>query len=98
MLRDFLIGCHNMNAPTVTVSEIQAKIKSSEYYILNDGRTTMCQLTLENGFTVLGESSCVSPENFNKALGEKYAFEKAADKIWELEGYLLKQKLYEAVK
>ena len=54
-----------------------------------DGRTTVCQLTMQNGFTVRGESSCVSVENFNKELGEKYAYEKAFDAAWAFEGYLL---------
>lgn len=56
---------------------------------------TTCVLVLRNGFTVTGESACVSPENFNAELGRKYAREKAINKIWELEGYLLKQRLYE---
>ncbi|WEI17129.1 Gp49 family protein [Acinetobacter proteolyticus] len=57
---------------------------------------TICILTLENGFTVTGESACASPENFNKLLGQKIAFENARNKIWQLEGYLLKEKLYQA--
>ncbi len=85
-----------MNAPTVTMGGILAKIKKSEYLVLPDERTTLCMLTLENGYTLRGESSCVSLENFNVALGEKYAYENAVEKIWPLEGYLLTQKLYEA--
>lgn len=56
---------------------------------------TFCVLVLKNGFTVTGESACASPENFNKELGQKIARENARNKIWALEGYLLKQKLYE---
>ena len=55
----------------------------------------MCCLTLVNGFTVTGESACASPENFNAEIGKKIAFEQARNKIWVLEGYLLKQKLFE---
>lgn len=83
-----------MNAPTVTMGDILAKIKKSEYLILPDGRTTLCMLTLENGYTIRGESSCVSIENFNVALGEKYAYENAVEKIWPLEGYLLAEHLW----
>ena len=82
-----------MNAPQVTVADIQAKIAAAEYTLLSDGRTTICQLTLKNGFTVIGKSACVSAGNYNKGLGEKYAFEDAANKIWELEGYLLCERL-----
>ena len=59
------------------------------------GLLTFCVLVLENGFTVTGESACVSPENFDASLGQKIAMENALDKIWPLEGYLLKQKLHE---
>lgn len=56
---------------------------------------TFCVLTLENGFTVTGESACVSPENFDAEIGKKIAFQNAREKIWLLEGYLLKERLYQ---
>lgn len=83
-----------MHAPTVTMGGILAKIKKAEYLILPDGRTTLCMLTLENGYTLRGESSCVSIDNFNVALGEKYAYQNAVEKVWALEGYLLTERLY----
>ena len=55
----------------------------------------MCCLTLQNGFTVTGESACASPENFDAELGRKIARDNARNKIWALEGYLLKQRLSE---
>ncbi len=82
----------------VQASDIQSKIKQTTYTLLPDGRTTVCQITLENGFTVNGSSACVVKEEYNQALGEKYAFEKAFDNIWELEGYLLAEKRYQASK
>jgi len=54
---------------------------------------TFCVLVLKNGFTVTGESACASPENFNAEIGRKIARQKAVEKIWPLEGYLLKEKL-----
>lgn len=57
---------------------------------------TFCVLVLENGFTVTGESACASPENFNEEIGRKVAYQNALEKVWLLEGYLLKNKLYEA--
>ena len=56
---------------------------------------TFCVLVLENGFTVTGESSCASQENFDPEVGRKIARENAVNKIWMLEGYLLKQALHE---
>lgn len=57
---------------------------------------TFCVLVLENGFTVTGESACASPENFDAEIGRKIAFENARNKVWMLEGYLLKEKLHQA--
>ncbi|SWJ13157.1 Uncharacterised protein [Klebsiella pneumoniae] len=52
-------------------------------------------MVLRNGFTVTGESACASPENFDPEIGRKIARENAVNKIWMLEGYLLKQRLSE---
>ncbi|WP_042062752.1 Gp49 family protein [Aeromonas allosaccharophila] len=57
---------------------------------------TICVLVLKNGFTVTGESACASPENFSAELGRKIARENAINKVWMLEGYLLKQQLHDA--
>lgn len=59
---------------------------------------TFCILTLENGFTVTGESACASPENFDAEIGKKIAYDNAREKIWMLEGYLLKEKLNHQIK
>lgn len=57
---------------------------------------TFCVLVLKNGFTVTGENACVSPENFDPEIGRKIARDNAVNKIWMLEGYLLKQRLHES--
>ena len=83
----------NLKAPHLGPELIDSKIKGVDYSVF--GVLTVCVMTLENGFNVLGTSAPVSSENFNPELGKKIAYEKAREKIWELEGYLLKQKLYE---
>lgn len=45
-------------------------------------------------FTVTDESACASPQNFDAEIGEKIAYENARNKIWQLEGYLLKEQLH----
>lgn len=60
------------------------------------GCLTFCVLVLRNGFTVTGESACASPANFNAEIGRQIAREKAREKIWTLEGYLLKERLHNA--
>ena len=84
-----------LNAPRLTPAHIDSVIRAIDYIVLPCGRTTICQLTLMNGYTITGESASVSKENFNEAIGKEIAYNNARDKIWMLEGYLLKQKLYE---
>ncbi|EOQ73495.1 Gp49 family protein [Acinetobacter lactucae] len=58
---------------------------------------TFCVLILNNGFKIVGVNcASVSPENFDEQLGRKLAYEDARRKIWELEGYLLKERLYQS--
>ena len=80
----------------VTLDGIKAKIKGETYLVLPNGRTTVCQLTLENGFTVEGYSACVDPSEFNLNIGRMFAFEDAVKKIWPLEGYLLAEEMHNA--
>jgi hypothetical protein len=80
----------------LTASDLIEKIKRVEYVVMPKSTTTVCQLHLENGYTVIGTSACIDPRRFNKATGEHYAYEDAVEKLWELEGYLLKQRRFEA--
>ena len=86
-------GCDT--APRITPKHITEVIKEVDYYVFPKTQLTICCMTLENGFTVTGESACASPENFNKAIGERISYDMALNKIWMLEGYLLKQLLYD---
>lgn len=85
-----------LTAPRLTPFLVDAAIKAEDYYVFPGSQLTVCCLTLQNGFTVVGESACASPENFNAELGRKISRDKARDKIWALEGYLLKERLFEA--
>jgi hypothetical protein len=100
------IVAKGLTAPRVTPAMIEAAI-SEEYCFTaaaalkgTPGESsqsckllTICVLVLKNGFTVTGESACASPENFDAELGAKIARGHAKDKIWALEGYMLKSKL-----
>ena len=87
-----------LTAPRLTPDLIDSKIKGKNFHVFDKSCLTVCCLTLENGFTVTGESACASPANFNAEIGQKIAYEQARNKIWMLEGYLLKQSLSEATK
>lgn len=96
-----------MTAPRITLQDIENNILDEYYFNAADAfggkdtchyvplsLMTFCILVLANGFTVTGESACVSADNYDKAIGEKIARENAINKIWPLMGYSLKQYLY----
>ena len=89
-----LINLKGLSARRLRPEDIDAVIKDAQYYVFPNTQLTVCCMTLKNGFTVTGESACASPENFDKEIGEKIAYANAREKIWALEGYLLKQELY----
>ena len=85
-----------MKKISLTLEDIEAVIVKKEFMQVMATTLTICVLTLENGFTVTGESACVDPNNFDKDIGEKIAYENAREKIWQLEGYLLMSRLHNA--
>ena len=78
-----------------TLDYIKSLIVNAEYQRFGD-TLTVCVLTLRNGFTVTGESACISKAIFDAEIGQKVAYDNAVDKIWQLEGYLTLQQMYEA--
>ena len=91
------IQAKNLNAPRLSPTDIDNVIVSESYYVFPNTTTTIALLTLKNGFSVTGESAAASPLNFDEEIGRKIARENARNKIWSLEGYLLKQRLSESV-
>lgn len=89
-----------LTAPRVTADHIQALMdKLAWSYEQPHGTTsTLAHAYLDGFYLVTGHSACVSPENFNAALGMKYAREqaegKARDELWKLEGYALAKSLW----
>ena len=82
-----------LNSPRVTPEAIDGVIREEAYYVFPGTTLTVCCLTLANGFQVVGESACASPENFDAELGRKIARGNARNKIWALEGYHLRSQL-----
>ena len=70
--------------------EALAAAGTTQYHVFPGTTHTVCLLTLPNGFTVTGESSCVDPRTFDAATGRRMAYERARDKLWALEGYRLR--------
>ena len=103
------IQAKGLTAPRVTPQDLEDNIQSEHYFTAADGvyatagvstripdtlnRLTICILVLRNGFTVTGESACVSAKNFDAEIGRKIARENAVEKLWPLMGYALADKL-----
>lgn len=79
--------------PRITPDDVDAAIRQEQYHVFPETTTTVCCLTLKNGFTVVGKSACVFPANFNEEIGRKVAYEKAKDQVWDFLGYQLKEDL-----
>jgi len=89
-----LIQEKRLNAPRLCPADIENAIVSETYTVMPSGKAMVCELTLRNGFTVRGESACVSRKNFDEEIGRRVSRENAKNKIWQLEGYLLQEKLF----
>ncbi len=87
------IQAKGLNAPRLNPAHIDAQILTEQFHVFPGTVLTVCALTLKNGFNVVGESAPASPENFDAELGRKIARDNARNKIWALEGYLLRSKL-----
>lgn len=73
-------------------SDIEGKIKDVDY--LNTQQLTFAIVTVENGFQVAGQAGVIDPERFDFKIGSKVAKQRAISELWQLEGYLAKEKDY----
>lgn len=58
---------------------------------------TICVLVLRNGYTVVGHSACINPDNFDAETGRLIARENAVRQVWSLMGYELRSRLANSV-
>jgi len=78
--------------PKVTPDRVRDAIAAEQ--TITFGLLTIVVLTLRNGFLVTGESACASPETYDPKIGYDLARRAAESKVWMLEGYLLKEQLF----
>lgn len=71
----------------VTKDSITARIADTHYY--QYGTLVVCIIIMQNNFKVTGQDAPADERNFVRAIGERYAYEDAFKKLWQLEGYLL---------
>lgn len=76
----------------LTKEFLESEIERAEYNRMTS-TITHCTIVTKSGFTFTGESACVDPNNYNKELGEKYAYENAFEKMWMPYGFWLHKAL-----
>jgi len=82
-----------LTAPRLTPADIDAVILAEHYWVVPGTTCTICALILKNGFVVDGASAAASPQNFDEEVGRIIARNNARERIWALEGYLLREQL-----
>ncbi len=82
-----------LTAPRITPIDVTMNIVGESYHVFPGSLTTICELTLKNGFRVVGMSACASPLNFDADVGKRIAYEDARRQVWGYMGYELKSKL-----
>jgi len=78
-------------APRITEELIKDRIAKVDF--LAHETTTICIITMCNGFKFIGHSTPASSENFDASVGERYAYDNAFKQIWTHEAYLLVDEL-----
>lgn len=77
---------------------LESKIKTKEYTTFKTASGQIlrwCILTMQNGFAIVGDPSCaVDPNNDSEEIGNSIAYENSFSRLWEIEGYLLKERLF----
>lgn len=77
--------------PRVTKESIEDKIERVSYIAFGTG--TFAVIEMANGFEFHGYSNPADRRNYDKDVGERFAYEDAFKKIWSHEGYLLREQL-----
>lgn len=71
----------------VTQAMVDEFIVSTEVTRL--GNHTVVMATCRNGFTIIAESACVDPANYDEGIGQQIAMEKIRKQVWNHLGFVL---------
>lgn len=86
-----------MSKNTITQKEIN-ELMNQSHVAVNEvfGKCTIVSLKMPNGFILTESSACVDPANYDVKMGEEICLKRIENRIWELEGYRLQEKMYQA--
>lgn len=80
---------------TVTQAVVDELMESCDIAVTTAfDKCTIVACKLPNGFVIVESSSCVDPANYDEDMGVDICMKNIKKKLWELEGYLLQNKLY----
>lgn len=79
-------------APRVTEESIKEKIDSVTFLRV-EATGTVCVIKMKNGWISTGFSAPADERNYDDEVGKRYAYDNAFKPLWQLEGYLLRERL-----
>jgi hypothetical protein len=82
-----------LTAPRITPEMVDEEIVGAQYHVFEVSCLTVCCLTLRNGFTVIGQSACASPENFDEDVGRKVSYSNARQQVRPFLAFRLRDQL-----
>lgn len=82
--------------PYITAESIEEKIINVQYIFPENTTLTICIITVNGGFSVRGESSCIDPRNFDPEKGKTFSYKDAFGKLFGLEAYHFMARQHEA--
>jgi hypothetical protein len=80
----------------VTEDAMKARILAVDYIRLPNSTVMLCNITLDNGYSVRGEAACVDPKNFDEEIGKAISYKMAFSKLWPLFGFVLSERRHYA--
>ena len=85
-----------MSELKITERQIEKVLNDSDYktYHAIFGKLTVMVCKLPNGFTLVGSSGCVDPENYDSELGEQICKQQIENQLWKMEGYALTAQIF----
>ncbi len=66
----------------VSTEAVEDSIAGVDDHRFEGSTVTVCCLHLRNGFTIVGQSACVNPDNFDIELGQELALDDAKQQVF----------------
>jgi hypothetical protein len=83
---------------SINIRAIEDRIIGETYELRPDGRTTLCELTLDNDWNVRGESTCAHHADFTAEEGRRLARAEALDQLVREFAFLARENVYRAAR